>query len=177
MKQSVILYLCTAVVMWPLDLLWLGLVARTIYRREIGGLLLDRPEIVPAALFYLVYVVGIVVFAVRPAVQSGELATALAYGALFGFMAYATYDLTNLATLRGYTPGDRIHRPRVGHVPHGDLGRRRLPAGPCVGKHTGLIVPGSVRGRTRLRCHPTAYELACPLRGTQPLLDGCPLRL
>jgi uncharacterized membrane protein len=103
MKQSVILYLCTAVVMWPLDLLWLGLVARTIYRREIGGLLLDRPEIVPAALFYLVYVVGIVVFAVRPAVQSGELATALAYGALFGFMAYATYDLTNLATLRGYT--------------------------------------------------------------------------
>jgi len=103
MKQSAILYLCTALVMWPLDLLWLGLVARTVYRREIGGLLLDRPEIVPAVLFYLVYVVGVVVFAVRPAVQSGEVTTALAYGALFGFIAYATYDLTNLATLRGYT--------------------------------------------------------------------------
>jgi uncharacterized membrane protein len=51
----------------------------------------------------LIYVAGIVVFAVRPAVQSGEMATALAYGALFGFTAYATYDLTNLATLRGYT--------------------------------------------------------------------------
>lgn len=103
MKQSAILYLCTALVMWPLDLLWLGVVARTVYRREIGGLLLDRPEIVPAVLFYLVYVVGVVVFAVRPAVQSGEVTTAVVYGALFGFMAYATYDLTNLATLRGYT--------------------------------------------------------------------------
>ena len=104
MKQAVVLYGCTLAVMLPLDLLWLGLVARGFYQSQLGPLLLDRPALVPAVAFYLLYAVGIVIFALAPAVADGRPSTALLYGALFGLFAYATYDLTNLATLRGFPP-------------------------------------------------------------------------
>ena len=115
MKQSVILYLCTAVVIMP-GLFFSG--SAWSHAQSTAGLSAASCSIgrrsCAAALFDFVYVVGIVVFAVRPAVQSGELARALAYRVLFGFMAYATYDLTNLATFRWLQSGDRIHRPRWG---------------------------------------------------------------
>jgi uncharacterized membrane protein len=104
MKRAIILYLCAAAVMLPLDLAWLSIVARKFYMEQIGALLLDKPNLPVAAAFYLLYVVGIVIFAMMPAVRSGEWTDAALYGALFGFFAYATYDLTNWATLRGYTP-------------------------------------------------------------------------
>jgi uncharacterized membrane protein len=102
-RQGLILYACTALAMLPLDILWLGTVGRTFYRDQLGGLLLDRPAWGPAAAFYLLYAVGVVVFALAPALRDGSWQTALVYGALFGFFAYATYDLSNLATLRGFT--------------------------------------------------------------------------
>lgn len=90
-------------VMGVLDWIWLGTVAKTFYRTQIGKLLLDKPNMTAAVLFYLIYVVGVVVFVISPALEKGSLSYALTRGALFGFVAYATYDLTNLATMKGFT--------------------------------------------------------------------------
>lgn len=90
-------------VMGVLDFIWLGTVAKTFYRDNIGKLLLDKPNMTAAVLFYTIYVIGVVKLVIEPAVQKGSLSHALMYGALFGFVAYATYDLTNLATLKGFT--------------------------------------------------------------------------
>jgi uncharacterized membrane protein len=82
-----------------LDALWLGVVSREFYKARLGQLLLDQPNWAVAILFYLVHAVGIVIFPV--ALATSSIAAAL-YGALFGFVVYAAYDLTNLATLRGW---------------------------------------------------------------------------
>jgi len=92
----------TFVVMVPLDLLWLGVIAKGFYTSRLGSLMLPTPRLDIAAVFYVVYAVGLVVFAVAPALRDGAWTTALLYGALFGFFAYATYDLTNWATLRNW---------------------------------------------------------------------------
>ena len=90
-------------VMGVLDFLWLGMVAKSFYRSQIGSLLLERPNMAAAVLFYVIYVVGVVMFVISPALEKGSLSYALTRGALFGFVAYATYDLTNLATMKGFT--------------------------------------------------------------------------
>jgi uncharacterized membrane protein len=66
----------------------------------IGSVLAEKPNMTAAVSFYLIYLVGVTVFALRPALASGDWRTGLVYGALFGFFAYATYDLTNMATLK-----------------------------------------------------------------------------
>lgn len=103
MGRYLIAYAVTIVVFFAIDFIWLGTVAKTFYRNEIGPLLLDKFNIPVALFFYVMYVVGILIFAVVPALNSNSLRTALIYGALFGFFTYATYDFTNLATLKGYT--------------------------------------------------------------------------
>ena len=100
--QLAVAYLATLVVFAIVDTLWLGVVARPFYRAELGDLLAPEIKLWAAVLFYLVYSAGIVVFAVLPAIRAESLVTALVMGALFGFFAYATYDLTNLATLRDW---------------------------------------------------------------------------
>jgi uncharacterized membrane protein len=75
----------------------------TLYRPLLGDLLLEDFRLAPAAAFYLVYMAGIVIFATTPAIASGRWTSALVKGALFGFFAYATYDLTNQATLRSWS--------------------------------------------------------------------------
>lgn len=102
-RQGLILYVCTALAMLPLDALWLGTVGRTFYKSQLGDLLLDRPAWGAALAFYLLYPIGVVVFALSPALRDGSWLTALGYGALFGLIAYATYDLSNLATIRGFS--------------------------------------------------------------------------
>ena len=94
-------YAGTAVVMVLLDLLWLGVIAKPLYQQGIGHLMADKPNLAVAVVFYALYAAGIVIFAVWPQ-AGGTLRGTLAMGALFGFFAYATYDLTNLATLRGW---------------------------------------------------------------------------
>ncbi len=96
------LYLLTAPVFLAVDFVWLAFVAGPFYRTQLGQLLSPQPNWSAAIGFYLVYVVGILVFAVRPALASGSLRRAGVLGALFGFFTYATYDLTNLATLRDW---------------------------------------------------------------------------
>ncbi len=90
-------------VMGLLDFVWLGFVAKKAYYGEMGNLLLDKPHMIPALIFYVLYVIGVVVFVVNPALAKGSLAHAASYGALFGLVAYATYDMTNLAVLKNYS--------------------------------------------------------------------------
>ena len=87
------------------DALWLGVIANKLYKSYIGQLLLDRPNMTAAVAFYAIYIVGVVVFVLTPALEKGSWQHALGYGALFGFVAYATYDLTNLATLKSWPIG------------------------------------------------------------------------
>ncbi|MCS0497724.1 DUF2177 family protein [Ancylobacter sp. MQZ15Z-1] len=95
-------YLATGIVLLAVDAVWLGLMASRLYRPMIGELMADRISPAPAVLFYLLYVAGVVVFAVQPALASGRWTTALMLGAFLGLVAYGTYDLTNQATLRNW---------------------------------------------------------------------------
>jgi len=97
---AIVSYLLTALVFFAIDLVWLGLVARDMYRRNIGHLLSSKVNWIAALVFYLAFIVGILVFAVYPSVDEGSILQAVVLGALFGFFAYSTYDLTNLATLK-----------------------------------------------------------------------------
>jgi uncharacterized membrane protein len=96
-------YLAAAIAFLVLDLVWLGWIAGGFYRSALGGLLLETPNIPAAVAFYALYLAGVLVFAVRPAFAAKSLRKAVVSGALFGFFAYATYDLTNLATLKGWS--------------------------------------------------------------------------
>jgi len=99
MKTWLIGYLAALATLAVLDALWLGVVSREFYKARLGQLLLDQPNWPVAILFYFIHAVGIVIFPVPLA--TSWLSAAL-YGALFGFVVYAAYDLTNLATLRGW---------------------------------------------------------------------------
>lgn len=99
--QFLYLYLLTVPVFFLIDMLWLGFVANSFYQSKLAHLL--GPVNWPAAiLFYLIYIVGIIFFAVAPALDAGSLTKALLLGAAFGFFTYATYDFTNLATLKDW---------------------------------------------------------------------------
>lgn len=87
-----------------IDLLWLGVIARSFYRSQLGHLMRADVNWAAAVGFYLVFVVGIVVLVVWPAMERESLGQALLLGALFGLVTYAAYDLTNLATLEGFPP-------------------------------------------------------------------------
>ncbi|AVH44402.1 hypothetical protein At1D1609_43580 [Agrobacterium tumefaciens] len=95
MKTYVAAYLFTLVAFLVIDFIWLSAMASRLYRPAIGDLLAENFRLAPAVLFYLIYAAGLTFLAVRPAFQTGEWTTALLYGAAVGFMAYATYDLTN----------------------------------------------------------------------------------
>jgi uncharacterized membrane protein len=103
MRRDLIRYLIVAVSFLVLDSIWLSLTHDVVYKQHLGGLMLDMFRPVPAALFYLLYVAGVVFFAVAPADQTGRVSTAAARGAFFGLVAYGTYDLTNAATLTDWS--------------------------------------------------------------------------
>ncbi|MEP7216410.1 MAG: DUF2177 family protein [Anaerolineaceae bacterium] len=92
----------TGVTMFALDMVWLGVVAKDLYARQMATLL--RPDVkwVPALIFYVLYVAAVVVFVVLPAAERNSLARALGFGAFFGLAAYATYDLTSYALIRDF---------------------------------------------------------------------------
>ncbi|MFC3070993.1 DUF2177 family protein [Phenylobacterium soli] len=97
-----IAYGLTLVIFAVIDTLWLGAMGERLYRPLIGGVLAERFRAAPAIVFYVVYAAGLALFAVRPGLGEGWR-TALVWGGLFGFFAYATYDLTNYATLRTWS--------------------------------------------------------------------------
>jgi len=92
-----------AIIMGILDYVWLGFIAKKLYYDEMGDILLKKPNMTAAIVFYMIYVVGSVVLIVLPALKENSFQMALGYGALLGFVAYATYDLTNLATLKNFS--------------------------------------------------------------------------
>jgi uncharacterized membrane protein len=98
-------YAAVLLAMLVLDGLWLGVVARPLYQQGIGHLMSDSPRLGVALLFYAVYALGLTVFAVWPQAGSAGWLGALRLGALFGFFCYATYDLTNLSTLKNWPLG------------------------------------------------------------------------
>ena len=100
MKRMLFAYAGTLLAFLVLDGLWLGVLMARTYRSLLGSLMLDRPLLAPAAVFYLLYVLGCVVFVVLPA-TSWQRAAGM--GALLGLVAYGTYDLTNWATLKGWS--------------------------------------------------------------------------
>ncbi len=97
--QFAYLYLLTIPVFFLIDMLWLGVLAKGFYQDKLGGFI-GPVNWTAAIIFYLIFIVGILIFAVAPALESQSLAKAVVLGALFGFFTYATYDLTNLATLK-----------------------------------------------------------------------------
>ncbi|MBX9731049.1 MAG: DUF2177 family protein, partial [Sphingomonas sp.] len=102
MKSTIIAYFSAAIAMLAFDSVWLVLTADRLYRANLGDLMMPGFNLVPAGLFYLIYLMGITVLAIQPALASGRAATAMFRGAVLGFVAYATYDLTNQATLRDW---------------------------------------------------------------------------
>jgi uncharacterized membrane protein len=98
--KYVVPYGVALLVFVTLDLIWLGVVAKRFYRTQLAGLIADKFNFWAAFVFYLFYPLGVVTFAVMPALSSGSWTDAAVLGAMLGFFAYATYDLTNLATLR-----------------------------------------------------------------------------
>jgi uncharacterized membrane protein len=98
--KLIISYLLTTVVFFAIDMVWLGFIAKNLYRKYLGSFLSETINWTAAIIFYLLFIVGIFYFAILPAVEKNSLAKAILGGALFGFFTYATYDLTNLATLK-----------------------------------------------------------------------------
>lgn len=96
------LYAVSIVTFCALDAVWLGLIARTFYRQQLGELLRPDPRWGAALVFYALFVAGVVLFVTLPALRDGTLGRAVMLGALFGLVTYATYDLTSLAVLRGF---------------------------------------------------------------------------
>uniref|UniRef100_A0A7C4M5J4 DUF2177 family protein n=1 Tax=candidate division CPR3 bacterium TaxID=2268181 RepID=A0A7C4M5J4_UNCC3 len=96
------LYAIALPVFIAFDMVWLGLVAKNFYREQIGFLMTQNVNWLAAIIFYLLFIVGLVLFVITPAIEKGSWAHALLFGALFGLITYATYDLTNLATLKDW---------------------------------------------------------------------------
>ncbi|MEM9628580.1 MAG: DUF2177 family protein [Pseudomonadota bacterium] len=102
MKPFLMSWGATAFVFLVIDAIWLGLIAASFYRSQLGDLMLDQPKLDIAALFYVGYTFAIVLLAAAPAARSGSLTQALLYGAVLGLAAYGTYDITNYATLKNW---------------------------------------------------------------------------
>lgn len=102
MTRIIVAYLAAAVAMAVLDIAWLTTVMRGLFEGAVGEMLAPRANLAPAVLFYVLYVAGIVFFAVSPALRAGSWAMALGLGLALGLVCYMTYDLTNLATLKAW---------------------------------------------------------------------------
>ena len=94
------LYLVSLLVFFAIDLLWLGVIAKNLYKEHLGHLMADQIRWGAAILFYCLYLGGLMIFVILPALKENNWSHSIVYGALFGLICYATYDLTNLATLK-----------------------------------------------------------------------------
>jgi uncharacterized membrane protein len=105
LRSALGLYVLAAAVFLVLDLVWLTLVAPGLYEHFLGDLLAEDPNVVAAFLFYAIFVAGLVYFVLAPALEEQSARTALVRGAAFGFVTYATWDLTSLAVIEGFPAG------------------------------------------------------------------------
>jgi uncharacterized membrane protein len=105
MNKYLAAYFAAGLAMAALDMIWLGVIAKPLYQQEIGSLLGERPRIIPAIVFYTVYAAGLLIFAIAPQADEMPWTRAIILGALLGFFAYSTYDLSNFATLKNWPLG------------------------------------------------------------------------
>lgn len=103
MIQWILLWIATAVLFLVIDMVWLLWLGRDLYINEIGGILRQPPNLSAAAAFYVLYITGLMVMVIWPAFQAHSVLHGLFYGAVLGLVAYGTYDLTNLAVMKGFT--------------------------------------------------------------------------
>lgn len=96
------LYFIALPVFFAIDMVWLGLIANDFYKKHIGFLMTKDVNWIAALIFYLLFIAGLVIFVISPAIEKNSLSSALLLGALFGLITYATYDLTNLATIKNW---------------------------------------------------------------------------
>ncbi len=96
-------YIIAMAIFLAIDVLWLSTAGRSIYSVELSGMLKDRPDFLVAFIFYAIFVAGLVGFVISPAMAAGDVWYAVKMGAFFGLVSYATYDLTNLSSLKGFT--------------------------------------------------------------------------
>lgn len=96
------MYVIALIIFAAIDAVWLGLISPKFYKAQIGHLMTDKPNFIAAIIFYIVFIVGMVYFVVNPAIEAKSISKVVISGALFGLIAYATYDLTNLATLKDW---------------------------------------------------------------------------
>jgi uncharacterized membrane protein len=101
-SKLLISYLLTTLVFFAVDMAWLGFIAKDLYRKYLGSFLADKINWAAALVFYFLFIMGIFYFSILPAAEKGSWVKAVISGAFFGFITYATYDLTNLATLKGW---------------------------------------------------------------------------
>lgn len=101
--QLLIELISATIIIGVLDFVWLGSIAKKLYYRELGGLLRQKPNMIAAVAFYVIYVIGMVVFVINPYLN-GPWYLVAGFGAVFGLVCYGTYDFTNLATLKGFSP-------------------------------------------------------------------------
>ncbi|MEY4090930.1 MAG: hypothetical protein RLZZ496_112 [Pseudomonadota bacterium] len=103
MTFYVLLWAIAFALLLVIDMVWLMWLGRGFYIEEIGGLLLEQPNLIAAFGFYALYIVGLVYLVIAPAAEADSVMKAVISGAVFGLVAYATYDLTNLAVMKGFT--------------------------------------------------------------------------
>lgn len=101
-KSVIFSYLLTLVIFLAVDMLWLGVISKDLYHKYLGDFITDKVNWTAAIIFYLIFVVGISIFSIYPSVTKDSAFNAILMGALFGIFTYATYDLTNLATIKGW---------------------------------------------------------------------------
>ncbi len=97
------MYLIAVPIFFIIDLFWLGVIAKDIYQKYMGHLMRATPNWPVAIIFYLLFIVGLVIFVISPAIQKDSWTYALFYGAMFGFFTYMTFDLTSLAVLKDWS--------------------------------------------------------------------------
>jgi len=101
-SKILLAYFFTSVVFFAIDIVWLGVIAKNFYAKNLEGFLSDQVNWGAALIFYFIFIAGISFFAIYPAVEKNSLQLAILYGVLFGFFTYSTYDLTNYATLKDW---------------------------------------------------------------------------
>jgi len=96
------LYFITLPVFFGIDIIWLTIISKNFYAKQLGYLMSKNPNLLAALIFYLLFIAGLVFFVISPALEKREWVSALLMGAFFGLVTYATYDLTNLATVKDW---------------------------------------------------------------------------
>ena len=103
-KQLIISFIFVSTIFLIVDVIWLSITVKSVYKPNLGDLLNDKPVLWAAVLFYIIYMIGLTLIIIKPALASNSVLQAFWTGVIFGIVAYGTYNLTNMATIKGWSP-------------------------------------------------------------------------